>query len=153
MESEFTETTNNDISVISGVISDMGMNQAHKSSVFSSNMLRAKSINLAPNPIANKSHLQKPRRSNDRLTNFVNEFAYSLGLDPKMFVHNSNESQSARQGTPSDYDQVSVNTGMDIEKLNTSIEVKEILNLHKSVTQSQTINNPLVHSQNNLLKI
>ena len=86
IESEFTETTNNDMSVISGVISDMGANQALKSSVFSSNMLRTKSINLAPNPIANKSNIQKPRRSNDRLTNFVNEFAYSLGLDPKMFV-------------------------------------------------------------------
>ena len=42
---------------------------------------------------------------------------------------------------------------MDIEKLNTSIEVKEILNLHKSVPQSSTVSNPFLLSQNNLLKI
>lgn len=87
MDSEFTETTYNDISVVSGVMSDAGVNfAAHKSSMFSSGMLRTKSINLAPNPIHNRNNLKKPRRSNDKLTNFVNEFAFSLGLDPKLFM-------------------------------------------------------------------
>ena len=35
-----------------------------------------------------------------------------------------------------DYDQISSNTLVDAEKMNTSMELKEILNLQNSVTRS-----------------
>ena len=86
-DSEFTETTINDMSMLSGVQqSEVG--GYHKSLGFSSGLIREKSINLTPISVNSRQNmrLQPPRQSGDPLMDYANEFAFSLGLDPKIFT-------------------------------------------------------------------